>query len=62
MYEYESFYNLYLQDKQNPTYKNILKYYSDKIFWSIWFRQVIECKISYIWNIIIKSKQLYDNT
>ena len=28
----ESFYNLYLQDKQNPTYKNILKYYSDKSF------------------------------
>ena len=28
----ESFYNLYLQDKQNPTYKNILKYYSDKTF------------------------------
>ena len=26
------FYNLYLQDKQNPTYKNILKYYSDKTF------------------------------
>ena len=28
----ERFYNLYLQDKQNPTYKNILKYYSDKSF------------------------------
>ena len=28
----EEFYNLYLQDKQNPTYKNILKYYSDKNF------------------------------
>ena len=28
----EEFYNLYLQDKQNPTYKNILKYYSDKTF------------------------------
>ena len=28
----ETFYNLYLQDKQNPTYKNILKYYSDKTF------------------------------
>ena len=28
----ETFYNLYLQDKQNPTYKNILKYYSDKSF------------------------------
>ena len=28
----ESFYNLYLQDKQNPTYKNILKYYSSKSF------------------------------
>ena len=28
----ESFYNQYLQDKQNPTYKNILKYYSDKSF------------------------------
>lgn len=28
----ERFYNLYLQDKQNPTYKNILKYYSDKTF------------------------------
>ena len=28
----EDFYNLYLQDKQNPTYKNILKYYSDKVF------------------------------
>lgn len=28
----ESFYNLFLQDKQNPTYKNILKYYSDKNF------------------------------
>ena len=28
----EEFYNLYLQDKQNPTYKNILKYYSDKSF------------------------------
>lgn len=28
----DSFYNLYLQDKQNPTYKNILKYYSDKSF------------------------------
>ena len=26
------FYNLFLQDKQNPTYKNILKYYSDKSF------------------------------
>ena len=25
-------YNLYLHDKQNPTYKNILKYYSDKSF------------------------------
>ena len=25
-------YQLYLQDKQNPTYKNILKYYSDKTF------------------------------
>ena len=30
--ESERFYNLYLQDKQNPTYKNILKYYSDKSF------------------------------
>ena len=30
--EAEEFYNLYLQDKQNPTYKNILKYYSDKNF------------------------------
>ena len=28
----EDFYKLYLQDKQNPTYKNILKYYSDKVF------------------------------
>ena len=28
----EIFYNLYLQDKQNPTYKNILKYYSNEIF------------------------------
>ena len=28
----EDFYALYLQDKQNPTYKNILKYYSDKSF------------------------------
>jgi hypothetical protein len=28
----DEFYNLYLQDKQNPTYKNILKYYSDKTF------------------------------
>ena len=28
----QSFYKLYLQDKQNPTYKNILKYYSDKSF------------------------------
>ena len=28
----EDFYNLYLSDKQNPTYKNILKYYSDKNF------------------------------
>ena len=28
----ETFYNLYLQDKQNPTYKNILKYYSNEIF------------------------------
>ena len=28
----DEFYNLYLQDKQNPTYKNILKYYSDKVF------------------------------
>lgn len=28
----ETFYNLYLQDKQNPTYKNILKYYSDTNF------------------------------
>ena len=28
----DEFYNLYLQDKQNPTYKNILKYYSDKSF------------------------------
>jgi phage pi2 protein 07 len=28
----DEFYNLYLQDKQNPTYKNILKYYSDKKF------------------------------
>ena len=28
----EGFYTLYLQDKQNPTYKNILKYYSDKSF------------------------------
>ena len=28
----DNFYNLYLQDKQNPTYKNILKYYSDKSF------------------------------
>jgi hypothetical protein len=31
-YNQENFYNLYLQDKQNPTYKNILKYYSDKNF------------------------------
>lgn len=30
--EMESFYTLFLQDKQNPTYKNILKYYSDKNF------------------------------
>ena len=28
----EEFYDLYLQDKQNPTYKNILKYYSNKSF------------------------------
>ena len=28
----DEFYKLYLQDKQNPTYKNILKYYSDKNF------------------------------
>ena len=28
----EDFYQLYLQDKQNPTYKNILKYYSNKSF------------------------------
>ena len=28
----ESFYTSFLQDKQNPTYKNILKYYSDKTF------------------------------
>ena len=28
----EKFYTLYLQDKQNPTYKNILKYYSDSAF------------------------------
>ena len=28
----DNFYQLYLQDKQNPTYKNILKYYSDKSF------------------------------
>lgn len=28
----EEYYQLYLQDKQNPTYKNILKYYSDKSF------------------------------
>ena len=28
----ESCYQLYLQDKQNPTYKNILKYYSDPTF------------------------------
>lgn len=28
----DEFYNSYLQDKQNPTYKNILKYYSDKNF------------------------------
>jgi hypothetical protein len=28
----DAFYNLYIQDKQNPTYKNILKYYSDKSF------------------------------
>ena len=28
----EDFYISYLQDKQNPTYKNILKYYSDKTF------------------------------
>jgi hypothetical protein len=28
----EESYNLYMQDKQNPTYKNILKYYSDKSF------------------------------
>jgi hypothetical protein len=28
----DAFYQLYLQDKQNPTYKNILKYYSDKSF------------------------------
>lgn len=28
----ESFYISYLQDKQNPTYKNILKYYSDETF------------------------------
>ena len=30
--ETEGFYVSYLQDKQNPTYKNILKYYSDKTF------------------------------
>ena len=28
----DEMYQLYLQDKQNPTYKNILKYYSDKSF------------------------------
>ena len=28
----EDFYISYWQDKQNPTYKNILKYYSDKTF------------------------------
>ena len=28
----DELYNLYLQDKQNPTYKNILKYYSYKSF------------------------------
>ena len=28
----DEFYKLYLSDKQNPTYKNILKYYSDKSF------------------------------
>ena len=28
----DEFYTLYLSDKQNPTYKNILKYYSDKNF------------------------------
>lgn len=28
----EEYYQLYLQDKQNPTYKNILKYYSDRSF------------------------------
>ena len=28
----EDYYELYLKDKQNPTYKNILKYYSDKTF------------------------------
>ena len=30
--EAEKTYISYLQDKQNPTYKNILKYYSDKTF------------------------------
>ena len=30
--EATDFYALFLQDKQNPTYKNILKYYSDKTF------------------------------
>ena len=28
----DEFYNMFLQDKQNPTYKNILKYYSSKTF------------------------------
>ena len=28
----EKFYKSFLQDKQNPSYKNILKYYSDKVF------------------------------
>jgi hypothetical protein len=28
----DAFYSMYLQDKQNPTYKNILKYYSEKSF------------------------------
>ena len=28
----ENSYKMYMQDKQNPTYKNILKYYSNKFF------------------------------
>lgn len=28
----DNFYQLYMQDKQNPSYKNILKYYGDKTF------------------------------